>query len=221
MNKLLLLLTIQQALPYLAQGVLVVAAIVSALRFRFLPVNLKYLVWLVGFGVVAEVIEHLLWLNHKPNLFIGPLFAAGEFWFLSLVYAETLDSPSFSQVRPWLAGGFIAYCLVDSLLAPAIAHFKPALQLVESMLVLGLIGLYFRKLLNELRVTRLDLEPMFWVSTGLVINHLGNVQIYLFSNFLLKNYSNQLNLNIWAIHALLLVILYSCYCVALWIRPQN
>lgn len=197
------------------------AAIVSAIRYKFLPSNLKYLVWLVGFAVITEVIEHLLWLNHKPNLFIGPLFAAGEFWFLSLAYDKTLDSSSFSRARPWLAGSFIAYCLADSLLEPAIAHFKPALQLIESMLVLGLIGLYFRKLLNDLRVTRLDLEPMFWVSTGLVIYHLGNVQIYLFSNFLLKNYSSQLNLNIWAIHALLLVILYSCYCVALWIHPQN
>jgi hypothetical protein len=219
-NNPLLIITIQQALPFISQGVLALVAIVSIARFRFLPLNLRYLVGLVGLEVVTEIVAHLLWLHRQPNLFIGPVFAAGEFWLLSVVYDKTLNSASFSRVRPWLAGGFIAYCLLDSLLAPAVARFKPALQLVESMLVLGLIGLYFRKLLNELRITRLDLEPMFWISTGLVINHLGNVQIYLFSNFLLR-YSSQLNLNIWAIHALLLVILYSCYCVALWIRPQN
>ena len=124
-------------------------------------------------------------------------------------------------MRPWLAGAFVAYCALDSVLAPEAARFKPALQLVESLLLLGMVGLYFRKLLHELRVTRLEREPLFWVSVGLVINHLGKSQIYLFSNFLLTHYSNQLNLDIWAIHALLLVVLYSCYLVALWIRPQN
>lgn len=150
-----------------------------------------------------------------------PIFAAGEIWLLALVYDKSMNWLSFSRVRPWLAGTFVAYCIIDSMLSPEVAHFKPALLVVESLLVLGLIGLYFRKLLNELRVANLGQEPMFWVSVGLVINHLGNLQIYLFSNFLLSNYSKQLNLNIWAIHALLLVILYSCYCVALWIRPQN
>ena len=62
---------------------------------------------------------------------------------------------------------------------------------------------------------------MFWVSIGLVIKHLGSLQIFLFSNFSLSHYSTRLNVNIWDIHALLLVVLNSCYLVALWIRPQK
>jgi len=175
----------------------------------------------VGLELVTEAVVAVLHYHHQPNLFILPIFAAGEFWLLSLSYGHTLQSPAFSRLRPWLAGGFVTYCVLDSLVSPEIARFKPALQIVESALILGLVGLFFRKLLNELRVTRLDREPMYWVSVGLVINHLGGIQIFLFSNFLLSHYSTQLNLDIWAIHALLLVVLYSCYCVALWIRPQN
>jgi hypothetical protein len=177
--------------------------------------------WLVGLEVVTEGLVHILRAHHQPNLFVAPIFSAGELWLLALVYDRTLHWPAFSRWRPWLAGLFVAYCALDSLLWPEVARFKPALQVLESLLVLGLVGLYFRKLLHDLHVTRLGSEPMFWVSTGLIINHLGNLQIYLFSNFLLKNYSNQLNLSIWAVHALLLLILYSCYCVALWIRPQK
>ncbi|WP_460582737.1 hypothetical protein [Hymenobacter arcticus] len=137
------------------------------------------------------------------------------------MYDKALSWAAFSRVRPWLAGGFVAYCAFDSLLAPEVAHFKPALLVLESILVLGLVTLYFRKLLNELRVANLNQEPMFWVSIGLVIKHLGSLQIFLFSNFSLSHYSNQLNVDIWEIHALLLVVLYSCYLVALWIRPQK
>jgi hypothetical protein len=202
-------------------AILALAALVGSWRFRRLPTSLRYLVALVGLEVVTEILAAFLHFYHKPNLFINPFFSAGEFWLLALVYDKTLHYPTFSRVRPWLAGGFAVYCVVDSLLTPEVAHFKPALQLLESLLILGLVALYFRKLLQELSVTRLDLEPMFWVSIGLVINNLGKSQIYLFSNFLLAHYSNQLNLNVWAIHSLLLAVLYSCYLVALWIRPRN
>jgi len=206
---------------YLAYLILAAGAISYAVRFQYLPINLRYVAGVLLLEIATEVIGTTLAHYHRSNLFIGPIFAAGELWLLALVYDKTLRYPRFSRWRPWLAGAFVIYCAFDSLLTPEVARFKPALQLVESALILGLVALYFRKLLNELRVTRLDLEPMFWVSIGLVINHLGKSQIYLFSNFLLTHYSHQLNLNIWAIHALLLVVLYSCYLVAVWIRPQN
>jgi hypothetical protein len=206
---------------FLSYAVLLAAALVGGLRFKELPTNLRYLVALVGLEVVTEILTYTLHAYHQPNLFVNPIFAAGEIWLLSLVYDNALSLPAFSRVRPWLAGAFVLYCALDFLFAPEVARFKPSLQLIESLLVLALVALYFRKLLHELQVTRLDQEPMFWVSVGLVISNLGKSQIYLFSNFLLANYSKQLNIDIWAIHALLLVILYSCYCVALWIRPQN
>ncbi|MGI4760122.1 MAG: hypothetical protein ACRYF0_05415 [Janthinobacterium lividum] len=200
---------------------LALAVLVGSWRFRQLPTNLRYLMALVGLEVATEILSNILRFYHKPNLFINPLFAAGELWLLALVYDKTLRNPKFSRVRPWVAGAFVVYCILDGLIKPEVARFKPALQLVESSLLLGLVALYFRKLLQELRITRLDLEPMFWVSIGLVINNLGKSQIYLFSNYLLSHYSKELNLNIWAIHSLLLAVLYSCYLVALWIRPQN
>lgn len=201
--------------------ILAVAAGSWVIRYRHLPANLRWLGWVLGLEIATEIFALTLRHYHRPNLFIGPLFAAGELWLLALIYDKTLDNARFSRVRPWLASAFAVYCLLDIITTPEVARFKPALQLVESALLLGLVALYFRKLLQELRVTRLDLEPMFWVSIGLVINNLGKSQIYLFSNYLLTHYSNQLNLNIWAIHSLLLAVLYSCYLVALWIRPQN
>ena len=62
---------------------------------------------------------------------------------------------------------------------------------------------------------------MFWVSTGLLIYFLGYLQIALFSNYLLQHYSVQFNRNVWAVHTLLSIVLHSCYCLALWMRPQR
>jgi len=213
--------SLHRGIVTLSQVVLVAAFAVGLSKYKRLPANLRYLVALLGLEVATELAGALLRYYHQPNLFIIPIFVAGEVWLLALLYDKALSWNAFSRLRPWLAGGFVAYCALDTLLAPEVARFKPTLLVLESLLVLGLVALYFRKLLSELRVTNLGLEPMFWVSIGLVINHLGSLQIYLFSNFTLSHYSTRLNVNMWDIHALLLVVLYSCYLVALWIRPRN
>ena len=101
------------------------------------------------------------------------------------------------------------------------ARFKPAVQVLESLLVLGMAALYFRKLLNELRVPQLARDPLFWVSAGLVVYSLSKLLIALFSNYLLEHYSQRLSLTVWTIHGLLTIMLYLCYLRALWLRPQK
>ena len=193
---------------------------IGLVRFHQLPRGLRFLVWLIGFVLVLEAITRVLREQHRPNLFLMPIYSVVEFCLLALVYREALQSAFFSRLVPWLVGSFTIYALFDSLQTSLLTQFRPGQQVVQSVLVLFIVGAYFRKLLNELMVRRLEQEPMFWISTGLFVYFLGYVQIALFSNYLLR-YSKQLNLTIWAVHALLYMLLYSCYSLALWMRPQK
>ena len=151
-----------------------------------------------------------------------PIYTVGEFILLTLVYRQTLQSVTFTKVVPWLIGGFTAYALFDSLRTPtALEWFRPGQQVVQSLLILGLVALYFRKLLNELRVEKLSRDPMFWVSIGLTVYFLGYLQIALFSNYLMQHYSAQLNQNVWTVEYGLYYVLHFCYAWALWMRPQK
>ncbi len=199
---------------------LLLAGVSGLVLFRRLPAGLRYLVGLVWFGLGVELVARFLSQHHRPNLFLFAVDAAGELWLLALVYDRALESAAFTRLRPWLAGAFALYAALSGWLVPA-TQFNPTLQVLESLLVLGLVGLYFRKLLHELRVQHLSHDPMFWVSTGALLFFLGKLQIALFSNYALQRYSNELNIWIWTVHALLLVVLHSCYCLALWMRPQK
>ena len=79
------------------------------------------------------------------------------------------------------------------------------MQVTESLLVLGMVGLYFRGLLNELQVLDLVHDPMFLGSSGLLLYCCGKVRITLLRNYLLLHYSLRLNLVVRDIHALLTV----------------
>ena len=200
---------------------LLVAGVGGLLHFHRLPPAQRYLLGVVGWALLIEVVARVLGFYHQPNLFLVPIDLVGELTLLALVYQAVLRSATFTRWLPVVLAVFAAYALFSSWLGPGTIRFRPDLQVTEDCLLLLLVGLYFRKLLNELVVKQLEREPMFWVSTGLFMYCLGNIQIALFSNYLLQRYSHQLNVNVWAVHALLVLLLYSCYALALWMRPPK
>ena len=200
---------------------LLVAGVMGAVLFRRLSSNLHWLAVLIWLGLAVEATAMVFHLKHLPNLFLIPIDAAGEVWLLSLVYKEALQWPTYSRWRPWVAGAFVLGAALSGWLMTDPTHFQPMLMVSESLLLLLLPGLYFRKLLNELHVRNLARDAMFWVSTGLLLYFLGKLLIGLFSNYLLAHYSKELNLWVWFVHAVLLFVLHSCYLRALWLRPQK
>ncbi|MGY3089052.1 hypothetical protein ACVWYF_002092 [Hymenobacter sp. UYAg731] len=213
-------LSTQELVARLTLVPVVVAGLIGLARWRQLPANMRCLTALIGWVLPLNLLGFVFIFLHRSNLFLMPVYAVGEFMFLALVFRHTLQSPAFSRAVPWLVGGFGAYALFDSLTPGALEQFRPGQQVIQSVLVLGLVGLYFRKLLRELRVMQLRREPMLWVSAGLLIYYLGYLQIAIFSNYLLR-YSQQLNSNVWMIHSLLFIVLYSCYSLALWLPRQK
>jgi hypothetical protein len=213
-------LSLQEFLVRIAVVPVILATLIGLVRFRVLAPELRYLVGLLGFVLPLDIIGLVLMLQQRNNLFIMPIYAVGEFALLALLYARVLHSATFSRLLPWLVAGFAGYVLLDILAGSALTKFRPGQQVVQSVLILGLVALYFRKVLHELRIELLQREPMFWVSAGLVIYSLGYLQIALFSNYLLQ-YSDWLNMSIWAVHSLLFMVLYGCYCRALWLRPPK
>jgi hypothetical protein len=197
------------------------AAAVAGVHYRQLPQYLRYLAWLTWFELPLELLGSYLGFMKHNNLFIMPFYTVGELALLALVYGRALQSAAFGRAMPWLVGGFAAYTLLDCLVAPDLTWFKPGQQVLQSLLILGMVALYFRKLLRELKIRRLEHEPLFWVSLGLMLYFSGYLQIALFSNYMLKNYSLELNRSIWTIHYVLSLVLHGCYCAALAMRPQG
>ncbi|TVT41804.1 hypothetical protein FNT36_10300 [Hymenobacter setariae] len=199
----------------------IIASIWGIMCFRQLPPSLRALVLLLCFDAIMESTGSLLQYFKRPNLFLFPIVIVGEAGLMLLLYTRALQSAWLQRVAPWIVGFLTAYALLDTLLVPGTVRFRPSLQVMSDLLSLYLGGMYFRKQLNELQVARLERDPLFWISAGLVLTSLGNLLISLFSNYLLLNYSQQFNIYIWRIHTVFVGLLYTCYCIALWLRPAK
>ena len=211
-------------LGWLTVAVAVLASLLGFARFRQLPASLRYLTLFAGFEVFIELFSRALILvfHLKSNLFLIPIAAIGEVVLLALAYHQVVQSPAFGRAMPWALGAFGSYAVLDTLAGLGTVHYAPSVQVITDLVMLCLGGLYFRKLLSELQVERLRHEPFFWLSVGLVIYALGDLQIALFSNYLLFHSSFQLNLVIINVVRVLLVLaLYGGCFLALWMRPQR
>jgi hypothetical protein len=205
-------------------AVIILATLVGAVRFRQLPPSLRYLTLFASFEVFTELLSRaLIRVFHlKSNLFLIPIAAIGEVGLLALAYRQVLRSAAFGRALPWVLGLFSSYALLEALAGLGTVRFAPTVQVSTDLLMLGLAGLYFRQLLHELQVNELRHEPFFWMSAGMTIYALGDLQIALFSNYLLLHSSLQLQLLVIVeVHLFLLLTFYSGCGLALWMRPQK
>lgn len=171
------------------------------MRGRRRPPSLRYLAWLTWFELPLEMLGSTLGLLHRNTLFIMPFYTVGELALLALAYGSTLRSAAFSRAMWWLAAGFTAYALLDSLLAANLTSwFRPGQQVARSLLILSMVGLCFRKLLRKLQVPHLGRGPLCRVSVGLALYFRGYLQIALFSNYMLRHYSMPFNRPSWPVY---------------------
>jgi hypothetical protein len=205
-------------------AIIVLASLRGFSRFRALPLSLRYLTLFTAFETFIELLSKAVvrLLHLKSNLFLIPLDAIGTVGLLALAYGQELQSAAVTRALPWVLGLFGSYVLLDTLSGLGTVRFAPSVQVISNLLLLSLAGLYFQKLLNDLRVQRLRHEPFFWMSVGTVIYALGALQIALFSNYLLHHSSLELHLFIInVVHLALLFTFYGGCCLALWMRPQR
>jgi hypothetical protein len=202
----------------------IVAGVSGIVRYRGLPLALRYVALVAGFDMLMELtmMAVIKVLHQKSNLFMIPVYSVGEVVLLSLAYREVLQSSQFNRIMPWVVGLFSAYALADGWIGLGVVHYATGVQITSDLLQFGLAALYFWKLLNELHVESLRREPFFWVSVGLVVYVLGDLLITLFSNYLLAHYSHQTQvIVILVVRPWFVIALYCCYALALWMRPQK
>jgi hypothetical protein len=91
---------------------------------------------------------------------------------------------------------------------------------LEGVLVILLCLTWCWRVLTEMKIQRLEQNPVFWANTGFLIYFSGNVLLFAFSNFIL-DYDKSLNLYVWAFHGLLSGLLYLLISIGLWKVPAQ
>ena len=117
---------------------------------------------------------------------------------------------------PLIAAVFVVFALVDGLYLEGLHQVSSYTHVAQSALLIGLALLYFEQLLNELHVARLEQDPLFLVSTAVVLYFSGTVLVFVFINKLSgpSDYASTQVMH--TLDAMVNLIKYLLFALALW-----
>ncbi len=193
---------------------------ISVLYRHNLNAEQKILRWVIYISSGTQLIFRTLWhfeINNLPLFHIYPLI---ELTLLSILYQKALKS--FFPVRtvPVLSGTVLIFSLINSLFIQSIFIFNSnAITLESGVLIIYSIS-YFIRLLKDPPVEYLDRKPMFWINCAVLIYFSGSFMIFMYSNYMLPK-PKEVQMVLWSIHAVLNIVMYLLYSIALWVRERN
>ncbi len=188
---------------------------VAILRFRHLGTAMKIMACYVFLGAFIQYYSSYESAQKHNNLWLLHYYTPLEFacicWLYSHVLKDFVRTSAF-----WVLGlGFACLSALNSLFLQDIDTFNTYARSLEGILVILLCLIWFFRTLTELKIKRLEQDPVFWVNTGFLLYFSGNVLLFAFSNYII-HINRALNLYIWAFHALFSILLYFFITIGLW-----
>lgn len=200
---------------------------IALIRFKQLSQTQKLIGYLVMTATIVELMANLLWFSQMRNLVVYNSFAIINFNFILLIYVKRLDK-LWKKILTYLMIVFNAFFLIDTLLIKKIENYQYYLNsniTTAASLIYIAIGIkYFSKLLKEVKYQKLEKNPLFWFSSGIILYYSGALILFLLSNQVSTNpeeYSlyYEIALAGWGLNSVFNLILNSAYTIALWVSP--
>lgn len=193
---------------------------ITLLRRNALDNTQKLLRWVIYLLSASQIIGNALWyfqINNLPLLHIYPLI---ELAILAVLYQRTLRTWYHPYVIPLLTALMIGFSVFNSVFIQSIFVFSSnSITLVSGVLIIYSIS-YFVKLLRDPPVDFLDRSPMFWINCAILIYFSGSFMIFMYSNYMLPK-SKDTQMVIWGIHAILNMVRFFLFSIALWVKEKK
>ena len=189
--------------------------LIALFRYQKLDNVMKAVAWYVMLGGLVQVLSSYENSQKNNNLWLLHLYTPLEFACLALFYSRALDGMVKKRVFVGLGIGFAVLSALNSGFLQPVNTFNTYARSLEGIVVIVFCLSWCYRTLTEMKILKLEQDPVFWVNTGFLLYFSGNVLLFAFSNYIL-NINRALNLYIWAFHALFSILLYFFISVGLW-----
>ena len=198
-----------------------VASIFSYKRIKYFP--LKKFPYFLSLIILVEFTAK--YIGHKlgNNAILYNFFSTIEFTFYSLLYREYFENKRNKKISEILIVVFFLFFLINSIFFQGFFDFQNYTFVVQSFFIILLIFFYLFESFESIQNVNLFSEPIFWISTGLLLFHLGDFVDNLLMNYFLSHEKSEATRIFELVNNNLIIVLYSCFTIAFLIcrRPKQ
>lgn len=214
--------TLYKTILILSNVPLFAAVAYGAFAYKSFGLELKSFSYFLFLSGAIELVSGLLWFNGSNNLPLLHLYVAGGFFFLCLFYEKVLDGFVDKRITRGILVVFLTLTFINSAFIQTIFTFNSYALTMESILLVILSLSTYMLMMNDLvKKKRLKLaKSLNWINSGLFIYYSSNLILFYFGDFIMDSFSTEINLQTWMLHAFFSMIMYFCFFVGIWHRPQ-
>lgn len=196
-----------------------IALLVGILRWRALSHAGKWLTLMCLISLITEIVSHWAATQWGNNMAIFHVYVPLEFSIFCLIFHF-----AYPKVIPRTAliialSSFWILALVNVRWIQPWNTYMSVTRTTEAVAIIGLTIRFFYLVLHDLEIPELHKTFIFWFSTACLLYFSTNLLLFIYSNYVITGASQEF-WEVFAIHAVLNILLYFVYAIALLCRPQ-
>jgi len=208
---------------FISIGSPAIPLLVGILFFKRISRTQKTLLILVVVALTTEITAYQL---HKSKILVNNIVIYNAYTLIAFNCLWILYRYEIALLKKRIALGlqFIIniFGILNASLIQGWNSFNSNLMIVTAISFLILATLSFRQILQQVKYTRLEKTPIFWINTGIFIYYSGTLILFALSNKISVDPSAaNLHLVVWALNCIFNSLLNTAYGFALWQRPKK
>jgi len=120
----------------------------------------------------------------KSNLFLYHILTPIQLSLILMIYYNVINNPSYKRIVLWLIPLFVVVFASISFTIQPITENNTYSILIKHVVVIISTLTYFFELMSTTPYSKIYLQPIFWISVGLLFHSSINVLLEGFSNYL-------------------------------------
>jgi hypothetical protein len=200
-----------------------VSLIYGAILFKKLDQTLKIFCYFLFVSDLVQMLSLFCWFKGVNNLPILHVYVPIGFICLTYFYVTVLKGFINGNIL-WLGAlFFLLLSVINSIWIQKPFTYNSYALSLESILIIIYSTSTFIFLLNHIfKESKTGLiTSLNWINSGLFIYYLSSLIIFYFGNLLAVHSTSIFIKYTWAFHAFFSIIMYTCFIIALWKRPNK
>jgi hypothetical protein len=181
------------------------------------PVYIRLLMVHLVLAAIVQAYAYYLWKHSQNNLYLLHLYTVEELALITLFYSYLLQ-PAIKRVFFNIVIAVFAVCAVlNALYLQPITRHNTYMRSLGSLMIITWTILYFyRRLADEQDNDARYGGGILWINSGFLLYFSTSLLLFSLGNFMAGNAYKEITKSLWAIHAVVSILLYLIIAIGLW-----
>lgn len=200
---------------------IIIPVILGLTRYRRLEVEQKWLVYMLAIITLNQWVSAILGLNRMNNYPLYHFYIVLEVVCLTKIFSIYLKETK-GITKIWIVPVIFILAFLGNLIYDSnqLYNSPDDIRALESLIILSLSSVYFVNVFKRQEILFLHKSSGFWFGAGLIVYFASNLMLFTFNKLVLLQ-GKEIALYIWSIHAVLNILLYISYSIALLCRKTE